>query len=96
MASEGSRQRANSKRSVGDSCGPKPTSNSEIDEILLQKIGKCLDRLQSVNGPSTKECKASKAPKLVKERRPHLDAAARVIFPLAYIIFNIIYWSVCG
>ena len=82
------RQRTNSKRSRTESFTPKDTSTSELDEIMVQRIGKVLERLHAAKVHTTLEPPTKKRPRLP------LDYVARIAFPVAFIMFNIIYWSV--
>ena len=77
------------KPTTGDNCEnnmPKPASNPETDDIILQKLTKCLDRIQPATNRN--EMKPS------KKARFELDTFARIIFPVCFVLFNIIYWSV--
>ena len=74
-----------SKPTHGDDCEnsvPKVPSNPESDDLIFQKISKCLERIQAA---TSKE-----------EKRPRfeLDTFARIIFPVSFVLFNVIYWSI--
>ena len=73
----------------GDNCEnsiPKPPSNPEIDDVILQKLAKCLDRIQITTTRNETKPK--------KKTRYELDTFARIIFPVSFVLFNVIYWSV--
>ncbi|XP_028398238.1 gamma-aminobutyric acid receptor subunit beta-like [Dendronephthya gigantea] len=77
-----------SKPTPGDNSensAPNPP-NQEKDDLIFQKISKCLDLMQATS--NRHEIKGKKKP------RYELDTFARVIFPVAFVVFNIIYWSV--
>ena len=77
-----------SKPTPGDNSensNPKPP-NPEMDDLISQKLSKCLDLMQATC--NRHETKAN------KKHRYELDTFARIIFPVAFVVFNIIYWSV--
>jgi hypothetical protein len=77
------------KPTPGDNCEnniPKPPSNPETDDVILQKLVKCLDRIQPAT--SRNETKPN------RKTRYELDTFARVIFPVSFVLFNVVYWSV--
>ena len=63
---------------------PKPPSNPENDDLLLLQLVKCLESIQSATSRQEKP----------KKSRYELDTYARIIFPVSFVLFNVIYWSV--
>lgn len=69
-----------------DSNSRKSSSNPELDDVIFQKLTKCLDRIQTAG--SRNEVK------LNKKSCCELDTLARIIFPASFVLFNIVYWSI--
>ena len=78
---------AGSIATLEDNCEniPKSPSNPENDDVILLKLAKCLESIQSA---------ASRQEKSKKKSRYELDTYARIIFPVSFVLFNVIYWSV--
>ena len=78
---------AGSMATLEDNCEntPKSPSNPENDDVILLKLAKCLENIQSAT---------SRQEKSKKKSRYELDTYARIIFPVSFVLFNVIYWSV--